>query len=452
MHSVHQHWDKLKVCAVGRSFPPEFYSCIPNPKVRGALERIAIETEEDFQTLISKLEEFDVKVLRTDVSKNPEDHNIGLIDENEAWSAPPLCPRDHTTMIGNRFFMPSPKYGDNIDVEKIFNGLLDKNLFQRDNSREKILAKYLTDLMLPGRPISSTAALIKLRNKKGLWKEWWDADTNSLSSLHSKETPKGFTRYLAGIDAEEVKKLIFAAETNTIGSIDKFPNNKDFYSFTSVEKWCKENDVPIVYDTYINGASSWRIGKDLYFNYVNIVNKLNENVYMNKWKKLFPDYRVTAVDMPGHGDGGMHPVVPGLIITIKDAANYSKSFSDWEVVTLPGESWYKVEGFIKMKKKNRGRWWVKGEEDNQELIDYIDNWLDHWVTYAEETVFDVNMLVVDKKNVIVNGYNKTVFDAFDRYGITPHVVNFRHRYFWDGGLHCITSDISREGEQQDYHL
>ena len=450
MHTVHQHWDPLKVCIIGRSYPPEFYSGIENSKVRGSLEKIAIETEEDYQKLKSKLEEFGVTVLRTDVSENPEDHAIGI--KGKKPCAPPMCPRDFTTMIGNRFFMPSPKYGDNIDVEKIFNGLLDKNLFQRDNSREKILAKYLTDLMLPGRPISSTAALIKLRNKKGLWKEWWDADTNSLSSLHSKQTPKGFTRYLAGIDAEEVKKLIFAAETNTIGSIDKFPNNKDFYSFTSVEKWCKENDVPIVYDTYINGASSWRIGKDLYFNYVNIVNKLNENVYMNKWKKLFPDYRVTAVDMPGHGDGGMHPVVPGLIITIKDAANYSKSFPDWEVVTLPGESWYKVEGFIKMKKKNRGRWWVKGEEDNQELIDYIDNWLDHWVTYAEETVFDVNMLVVDKKNVIVNGYNKTVFDAFDRYGITPHVVNFRHRYFWDGGLHCITSDISREGEQQDYHL
>ena len=42
-------------------------------------------------------------------------------------------------------------------------------------------------------------------------------------------------------------------------------------------------------------------------------------------------------------------------------------------------------------------------------------------------------------------YNKKVFDAFERHGVTPHIVNFRHRYFWDGGLHCITSDIAREG-------
>jgi len=26
--SVHQHWDPLKICIVGRSYPPEFYSWI----------------------------------------------------------------------------------------------------------------------------------------------------------------------------------------------------------------------------------------------------------------------------------------------------------------------------------------------------------------------------------------------------------------------------------------
>ena len=58
MHSVHQHWDPLKVCIIGRSYPPEFYSGIKNSKVRGSLEKIAIETEEDYQKLKSKLEEF----------------------------------------------------------------------------------------------------------------------------------------------------------------------------------------------------------------------------------------------------------------------------------------------------------------------------------------------------------------------------------------------------------
>ena len=105
---------------------------------------------------------------------------------------------------------------------------------------------------------------------------------------------------------------------------------------------------------------------------------------------------------------------------------------------------------MKIKNKNQGKWWIPGEEDNDDLTNFIETWLSDWVTYVEETVFDVNMLVIDKKNVIVSSYNKTVFEAFERYGITPHIVNIRHRYFWDGGLHCITSDISRDGQRSTW--
>jgi glycine amidinotransferase len=69
---------------------------------------------------------------------------------------------------------------------------------------------------------------------------------------------------------------------------------------------------------------------------------------------------------------------------------------------------------------------------------------------VEETVFDVNMLVIDPTNVMVTNYNKQVFDALDRFGITPHVVPFRHRYFWDGGIHCVTLDLDRQGQMQDF--
>ena len=58
--SVYQHWDPLKVCVVGRSYPPEFYSWISTPHIRALFERIAIETEEDYQHIISKLQEFGV--------------------------------------------------------------------------------------------------------------------------------------------------------------------------------------------------------------------------------------------------------------------------------------------------------------------------------------------------------------------------------------------------------
>ena len=180
-----------------------------------------------------------------------------------------------------------------------------------------------------------------------------------------------------------------------------------------------------------------------------IINKINEKSFLKKWSKLFPNHRVHGVDIPGHGDGAMHPVKEGLIIATRDENFYKDFYPNWEIVTVES-GWNKMKGFLQMKNKNRGRWWIKGEENNQDLIDYIDKWLDHWVIYAEESVFDVNVLPIDEQNCIVNGYNKKIFDAFDRHGVTPHVVNFRHRYFWDGGLHCITSDIHREGKMKTF--
>ena len=99
----------------------------------------------------------------------------------------------------------------------------------------------------------------------------------------------------------------------------------------------------------------------------------------------------------------------------------------------------KIRPFLDKKKKTKGRYWVSNAGD--EFYDYVNEWMDDWVGYVEETVFDVNMLVIDENNVIVNGRNEEAFNAFERHGVTPHILNFRHRYFWDGGLHCITSDI-----------
>ena len=124
MISVHQHFDPLKTCIVGRSYPPEFYSEIENVRVRSAMERVAIETEEDYQKLINKLKEFGVEILRLDVSDNIDDYK----DHNGVMTAPPpMCPRDFSAMVGDTFYMPSKNYGKNFDVESLYLGMLNSN-------------------------------------------------------------------------------------------------------------------------------------------------------------------------------------------------------------------------------------------------------------------------------------------------------------------------------------
>jgi hypothetical protein len=156
------------------------------------------------------------------------------------------------------------------------------------------------------------------------------------------------------------------------------------------------------------------------------------------------------VNTGGHADGTFCAVTPGLIISLNDVPTYTKTFPDWEVVYLSNQSWHAVTPFLHLKRQNQGRWWIPGFEYDQAVIQTVETWLQHWTGYVEETVFDVNMLIIDPKNVVVFNYNDKVFDAFSRFGITAHVINFRHRYFWDGGLHCVTTDLDRQGYMQDY--
>jgi hypothetical protein len=368
MYSVHQHWDPLKVCIVGRSYPPEFYSWITITHVRSLFEKIAIETEEDYQGIIKKLQEFGVEVLRPDLPTN------SFISGK--YMPPPMTPRDYTLMAGNVFY---ENYS--AQFEQYYNDVKDKSWPECSSVNE---FKYLPD---------------------------W------------------------------IKQECF--EIHLLDKIFSF-----YSSYNKIYEKILQQGNTIKSNILINGAMASRIGKDLYFGtefYDQDTTKLKKQIDAE-----FINTRNHIVNTGGHSDGTYCPVCPGLIISLKDVPTYADTFPGWEVVYLPGQSWGAVKSFLDLKEKNKGKWWIPGFEHDQNVIDTVETWLSHWTGYVEETVFDVNMLIIDPKNVMVFNYNKQVFDALDRYGITPHIVPFRHRYFWDGGIHCVTSDLHREGVMQDY--
>jgi hypothetical protein len=373
MYSVYQHWDPLRVCVVGRSYPPEFYSWIKVPHVRSLFEKIATETEEDFQNIIKKLQEFGVNVLRPELPVDP------LVDGN--YVLPPMTPRDYTVMVGNTFYT------------------------QHGNTDHQIKLFYN-------------------RVKDSSW-----PDCNNLKEFNN----------LPACIQDECKN---------VHQFDQYVFKPDPYSKIVEHIKQQGNIVKTLDNQNINGAMISRIGKDLYFG--TDLYRDNQTDIKNQMDLEFSNYRNHVVNTGGHADATYCPVCPGLIISLRDVPTYADTYPGWEVVYLPGQSWDKVRPFLDLKEKNRGKWWIPGFEYDQAVIDIVEQWLGHWTGYVEETVFDVNMLIVDPKNVIVFNYNKKVFDALDRYGITPHVVPFRHRYFWDCGLHCVTSDIHREGTMQDY--
>jgi hypothetical protein len=374
MYSVYQHWDPLKVCVVGRSYPPEFYNWIKKSAVRSLFEKIAIETEEDYQNIIKKLESFGVEVLR------PKCLTDALIDGK--YLPPPMTPRDYFLSVGNVFY---ENYSFNFSK---FYQLVKDQSWPECNS----INEFLT---LP---------------------QWIQDECNELHD---------FTLY----------QKSHSAYNDIFESIQKQGNTIKSHHYNSA---------------LLNGAMVSRIGKDLFFGTETYVQDTTE--YKKFVDMEFQNTRNHIVNTGGHSDGTYCPVCPGLIISLHDVPTYADTFPDWEVVYLPAQSWAKVKDFLTLKKKNKGRWWIPGFEHDQDVVDTVEQWLGHWTGYVEETVFDVNMLIIDPKNVMVFNYNKQVFDALDRYGITPHVVPFRHRYFWDGGIHCVTSDLHREGTMQNYFL
>lgn len=194
------------------------------------------------------------------------------------------------------------------------------------------------------------------------------------------------------------------------------------------------------------------VGKDLYADLGS--SRLDRSKitteHLETIKKINPEIRVNQLTVGGHTDGCFHTLKKGAILSLHDIQRYENTFPGWDVCYLPNQSWHLVEGFTKMKAVVGGKWWVPGQEDNKDFIFFVETWLEDWVGYCEESVFDVNVLMLDEHNVCVSNYNKEAFDFFKKHKIEPTIVPWKHRYFWDGGLHCITLDLYREGKMENY--
>ena len=316
-------FDPLKHCLIGRNFSSNFFrQNIKDPRISGPLQRIADETEEDYQALEKILKNANIKTYRAEFDEDKFDQD---------WhDRPPVCPRDHFAVIGEKFY-----------------------------------AYQKTDF---------------------------------------------YGKFLQNI----------ARENLSIG----------------------------IKNALVSTAVISRVGKDLFWDVGEDNTQEDIDFFKTKW--IAEGFRVHISNRGYHSDGAFCVVKPGCIVSLYDVQDYKTEFPGWDVLYLPDQSWSKVSPFLNMKEKVSGRWWVEGEEHNDQLIEFVNTWLTDWVGYVEETVFDVNMLSIDQNTIICDNYNKEVFDHFKKHKVEPIIFNFRHRYFWDGGIHCITQDLYREGTQEDY--
>lgn len=311
----------------------------------------------------------------------PED--VSQLYINNKWVQPPTAPRDYFLMIHDRFCVP--------DV-----------------------------------PNASHAWSVFYRqNKQSWWPDFVRPDDFYLALPEHAQDIRDRFAIFCGIDQQHLDaKLGF---------------------YTHVFDEIKSQGTEIVYTRldFVNGCFVSRLGQDLYF--ATQTYHDDKQSILNQVNQLFPNTRNHVVNSGGHGDAVYCPVTPGLIISLNDIPTYADTFPGWEVVYLPPSNYAHMREFEHSMKRNKGRWFMPGFEGNQDLINMVDYYFDEWVGQVSETVFDVNILIVDPKNIVVSTHNDQVEKACARHGIDVHVVPFRHKYFWDCGIHCVTNDLDREG-------
>jgi hypothetical protein len=191
----------------------------------------------------------------------------------------------------------------------------------------------------------------------------------------------------------------------------------------------------------VSPPSLVRIGRDIY-----IDTETHKYIwgFVSEWLiEQAKDYRVNICDTGGHSDGVFCPVAPGVLVTSHYKNNYSQSFPGWNVFGIADPTLHNFH-----QHKN----WLLSHPaiDNNKTFDrYILDIANKWVGNFKETVYEVNMLVIDQHNIIAMKEHPPLAKYLESLGITMHVFDFRTRTFWDGGWHCLTLDIHRDDSKID---
>jgi glycine amidinotransferase len=186
-----------------------------------------------------------------------------------------------------------------------------------------------------------------------------------------------------------------------------------------------------------------RIGQDLY---VDVDTHSSVWGFVCEWMiDTSKKYRINICDTQGHSDGVFCPVAPGLIVSTHYKTDYTQSFPGWELFRIPS-------GLHNFSCPKNWMMYNPSIDNNKAFSQHILDIAASWVGNFTETVPEFNMLVIDEKNVVINSNSPNLITLLESKGITPIVCPLRHRFFWDGGWHCLTLDVRRSGGQNDYGL
>lgn len=377
----------LRAVMLGTYYYPEYFSKIKNVQTRDPLMRIADEINQDLDSFANLLTSSGCQVIRA-----PQP--TGFFESNA--HLPPLHVRNTHAVVGNHMYKLNPDWNHAIDP---------------------VLRTYCADVVDLEQP--NTQYYCECMSKVG---DCYDHNQNIWYSrkkyheLAGSSWPK----------FEEYVQDVRATEPTISKEIAGFKNDLEYET--------KELG-PLQGPNIINTEDTIFVDNNEYCDYA--------TWFSSRIHDSRPVVQFTS--KAGHVDGCFAVLGNKTILGIDTLIDYGKYFPGYHVISIPYESYQNpINAHHIMKKKVGGKWFLANEEHNDVFINFVETELKSWLGYVAESVFDVNVLALDEHTICVSNVTPEVELALKKRGIECVVVPWRHRFFVDGGLHCITLDLYRD--------
>ena len=387
-YKKHNTYGKLKNVLLGSYFYPEFFSKLKNDKIKTPLQRIAEEILEDLDNFDSVLKSFGCNVLKAP-------HPTGYFDLEDVFP-PSLQIRNNHCVIGDTLYQ------------------FDEDYRFSSNSVLTAFCPNIIDLSSENIDIYHQVCKNSADSYNSNTKTWFSL--SKYQELQGADWPQ-FKDYVQGN---------YQCSNHIQAEIDSY--------YESIAYEIKEFR-PLQSPNVLNLDDKIYIDAHEYYDYASWL-----RAYCNDSR---PIEQFTS--KVGHVDGCFNILNKNTIIGIHPFIDYDRYFPEFDIIKVDPDSYQsKIHEFKLLQERIGGRWWVPGEEYNLQFVDFVENYLEPWLGRVHETIFDVNVLVLDEKTVCVSNITKQVAAEFKKRRIEYIVVPWRHRFFVDGGLHCITLDLTRE--------
>lgn len=384
---------RLRTIVLGSFFGPEYFEFIDEASIRKPLQRVAVEINQDLEYFQQLLESHGVQVLRPQLVSVAEFKEF--FDLHKHFMTPPLQPRNNHAVLGDQCYRFTKDYSSTAQCLELYNS----NIVDLTQSNSEFFTDSLAKSICNYAPITDT---------------WYRKQ--KYQELAGPDWPS-FENYIKG-DRSTIPAI--QQELEEFGSELKYEN--------------KELNTA-------EGPNFMVLGNRL-------VVDCNEYCDYASWSKQhIPGFEVydTINTTASHTDGCFVIVGKNTIVGIDPLIDYQKHFPGYTVVKIPPKNYQDVlHEYQHSHSHNMKAWFIDGESHNHLLQEYIDKYFEKYTGFSPETVFDVNVLALDKNNVFVTSEVSEVIDPLAQQEINCIYVPWRHRWFVDCGLHCLTLDLHRD--------